>query len=73
MIKDVQFWREWEDEYLRNQPADFARNLALVEAMYKHARALGAFPPADPWEGIEAKIRIARAFNVQSSPGTDRK
>ncbi len=71
MIKDTALWESWEREWLRSQPVDFARNLALLDAMYEHARLLGAFPPADPLEGIDVKIRMARILNVSTSPGTD--
>jgi hypothetical protein len=67
MIKDVAFWEAWEREFLRNEPVDFARNLRLLDAMYEHARLLGVFPPADPLEGIEVKIRMARIFNQVAS------
>ena len=63
MIRDVEFWEAWEREYIAKEPVDFARNLRLLEAMYEHARLLGAFPPADPLEGIEVKIRMARILN----------
>ncbi len=72
MIKDVAFWEAWEQEYRRKQPVDFERNLALMDAMYEHARLLGAFPLANPLEGIEVKIRLAKVLNVRTSPGTDR-
>ena len=63
MIKDVAYWEAWELEYLQNDPVDFVRNLRLLDAMYEHARLLRAFPPADPLEGIEVKIRMARILN----------
>lgn len=74
MIKDVAYWEAWEREYVRNQRVDFKRNLELMDAMYEHARLLGAIPPANPLEGIEVKIRLARVVNAQvrKYPGTDR-
>ena len=66
MIKDVAFWEAWELEYIAKEPVDFLRNLRLLDAMYEHARLLGAFPPADPLEGIEVKIRMARILNQRS-------
>ncbi len=72
MIKDRVFWDAWETQMIRRQPANFRRNLALVEAMYEHARRLGAFPVADPLEGIETKIRLARVVNVRTTPGKAR-
>lgn len=72
MIKDVALWERWEAQAVLSQPADFQKNLRLLEAMYEHARALGAFPPADPLAGLETKIALAKALNVCSPPGKDR-
>ena len=72
MIKDVALWEAWEREYLANEPVDFARNLALLDAMYELARLLGAFPPSDPLEGIEVKIQMARVLNVPETSRTNR-
>ncbi len=68
MIKDVAFWEAWEQEYLRSEPVDFRRNLAMMDAMYEHARLLGAIPRTDPLEGVEVKIRLAKVLNLQTSP-----
>ena len=71
MIKDVAYWEAWERDYIAKEPVDFAQNLRLLEAMYEHARRLGAFPPADPLEGIEVKIRRVRIFNHVQATETD--
>jgi hypothetical protein len=34
-----------------------------MSALYKEAVALGVFPPKDPLEGIEVKIKIAKVVN----------
>jgi hypothetical protein len=63
VIEDTAAWKAWERETLLRQPADFRRNLRLLEAMYEEARALGimAAPPAP--EGLESRLRLARALN----------
>ena len=66
MIRDKAFWGAWEDRYVANQPPDFLRNLQLLDGMYELARALGAFPPANPLEGLETDIRVAKALNVST-------
>ncbi|MGD0694312.1 MAG: hypothetical protein ABSB82_05610 [Terriglobia bacterium] len=63
MIKDVDFWERWKAQQIASELDDFQRNLAIMEAMYEHARLLGAFPPAEPLEGIEDKIRLAKVLN----------
>lgn len=63
MITDTKKWAEFEMKAIRAEKPDFRRNIRLVEAMYREAAALGAFPPKDPLEGIEVDIRIARVVN----------
>jgi hypothetical protein len=72
VIKDKAVWAVWEAQGPQREPADFWRGIALLDAMYDHARALGAFPPADPWEGLETKIRLARILNVSAAARADR-
>lgn len=74
MLRDVKFWTEWEAQGPLSEPADFHRNLRLVEAMYQLARTLGAFPPPDPLQGIETDIRRSRILSasIRGASGTDR-
>jgi hypothetical protein len=48
-------------------PPDYFQNLALFEALYREARALGALPLKDPLEGIETDIRLAQILNVHKT------
>ena len=72
MIKDVAFWEGWEARTVLSQPADFQQNLRLMEAMYDHARWLGIFPQANPLEGLENDISLAKALNALPPVGKDR-
>jgi hypothetical protein len=72
MIRDAAFWEKWEAQTLLSQPADFHQNLRLMEAMYEHARGLGVFPPANPLEGLETDISLAKALNALPAAGNDR-
>ena len=72
LIKDAALWEKWEAEFIRSEPVDFRRNLQLVEWMYEHAKALGAFDSLDPLEGIETKIRLAAVVNAPTTSGKDR-
>ena len=42
MVKNPHILQRLEDEESRASPPDFQRNLRLFEAMYQHARTLGA-------------------------------
>jgi hypothetical protein len=72
MIRNAEIWEEWEREAIRSEPIDLKRNLALLEAMYDYARVIGAFPPANPLEGLETKIKLARVLSASTSARTDR-
>ena len=63
MVKNAAMLERFEAEFIRSQPADFHRNLAIVEALAHEAEALGVFRRKDPLEGIETIVRIARAVN----------
>ena len=53
----------FEAEFIRNEPADINRSLAIVEALAQEAEALGVFRRRDPLEGVETIVRVARAVN----------
>ena len=52
----------------RGVPPDHTQNLRVANALLAEARALGAWPPEDPLGGLDADIRVARAFNVRHPP-----
>ncbi|MGH9417729.1 MAG: hypothetical protein ACRD01_13995 [Terriglobales bacterium] len=56
MIADIEGWRKWEAAHSAAEPVDYERNLRWFDAALAHARALGAWPPADPLEGFEANL-----------------
>lgn len=72
MIRNRELWEKWESEYRRKEAVDFLQNLRLLEGLYEEARCLGVLPLRDPWEGLEVKIRIAKAINVPTAPGENR-
>ncbi len=63
MIKNPEILQQFEDHLISSTPVDFEKNRAIAESLLELARALGTFPPADPLEGIEVKIRLARILN----------
>ncbi len=65
VIRDTEFWEAWEKEQIRREPVDYARNLRIADAMYEQARARGVLPLSDPLEGLDDKIRVAKALNVR--------
>jgi hypothetical protein len=63
MVRNAAALERFEAEFIRNEPADIHRNLAIVEALAQEAEALGVFRREDPLEGIETIVRIAHAVN----------
>jgi hypothetical protein len=64
MVRNPDLLRAFDDDQVRASPPDYFQSLKIFEALYEEARRLGALPPADPLEGIEVDLRIARALNV---------
>lgn len=74
MIRDRKKWDDFERELVRREPPDLKKNIRIAGAMYEEARRLGVFPPADPLEGIDVDIHIARVVNsVPSAPRQNRR
>lgn len=69
LIKNAEAVRELEKAILRQELPDYSRNIRLIEALYREAVLLGAFPPRDRLSGLDIDIKIARVIN--SVPKTD--
>ena len=63
MIKDGELLRKFEDDLIASSPLSYEAAMNLLESMYREAIALGVYPPADPLEGIEEKIELARVLH----------
>ena len=63
MVKNHKRLEKFEKDLVRRTTVNPKENLKIVEALFREARALGAFPPKDPLEGIEVDIKIAKAVN----------
>lgn len=64
MIRDRKTWERFEARFQRRMPADLEKNLQLFATWLTEARALGVWPPADPLEGLDVDLRIAKAVNT---------
>ena len=56
--------RAFEVQQWWAEPADYFRNVRILEAMVEDARLFGVWPPKNPLENLPTKIRLARALNV---------
>jgi hypothetical protein len=66
LVKNEEAVRSLEKAILRKEKPDFSKNIRLVEALYKEAVFLGAFPPQDKLSGLDIDIKIARTINSVS-------
>jgi hypothetical protein len=74
MIKNAALVREFERARVRTEKPDFRRALKIVEALRKEAALLGRSSGRDPLDGINHKIRVAKALNhVRTTPRQDRR
>jgi hypothetical protein len=62
VIQDKALWERFEAEQARREDVNLQRNLKIVEALYREARELGAFPTASSPPDLEAERRIARVI-----------
>jgi len=63
MVKNAKKLQAFEAERIRAEKVDVEQNLRILDALYEEALMLGALPPKDPLDGIEVKIRVAKAVN----------
>jgi len=63
MITNRSEVEEFEKELLRKEKVDFMKNIAIVNAMYNEAVALGVIPMKNPLDGLEIDVKIARVVN----------
>lgn len=63
MIKNAALVGEFERARVRTEKPDYRRALKIVEALRKEAAAIGRSYDRDPLDGINHKIRIAKALN----------
>ncbi|MBA7662409.1 hypothetical protein ES703_70438 [subsurface metagenome] len=66
MIKNRDELQKLENELARKENVDVLRNFRLIDAMYKEAVILNAFPMRDALSGIEIDIKIAKVINSLS-------
>ena len=74
MIIDRLAVEKFEKEWIRTEKPDLHKNIAILNALYDEAVALGVFPAKDPLEGLDVVLKIAWVVNhVPAAPHKDRK
>ena len=65
MNKSRDLVEAFEKCMISREPADYWRNMAIFEALYREAHSLGVLPLKDPLDGIDVDVRLARAINAR--------
>lgn len=74
MIINRAEWEKFEKQRIRTEKADLRKNIAILNALYDEAVALGVFPVKDPLEGLDVVLKIARVVNhVPTTPHKNRR
>jgi hypothetical protein len=64
MVRDFDTLRRFKEDFIRREPQlPFQEALKMYEAMWREAVTLGVLPLADPLDGIDADIELARVLN----------
>jgi hypothetical protein len=67
MNKSRDLVEAFENSMVSRQRADYRRNMAIFEALYREARLLGVLPLKDPLDGIDVDVRLAQVINARKS------
>ncbi len=62
MVKNKRILKQFESKKIKRK-LSYVQKLKIFDEMYKHAVASGQFPRKNPLEGINVKIKIAKAVN----------
>ena len=74
MIKNAALVREFERTRVRTEKPNHRRALKIVDALHKEAAVIGRSSERNPLDGIDHKIRIAKALNhVRTTAQQDRR
>ena len=59
-------WQKFERDLAASEKLTLEQKYKILDGMYEEAVKLGCFSPADPLEGLDVDIRIAKAVNSVS-------
>ena len=73
MVKNTVLLRKFERECVRTEKPNHGKAIKIAEALHKESISFGRSFSRDPLDGIEVKIRIAKAVNhVRTTPRQNR-
>ena len=72
VIRRTPLLDDFERDWLRRPVPEPETNRRIYAELFERARSLGVFPLADPLDGIDVDIRLAKALNAPSPPRENR-
>ncbi len=63
MVKNPEYLKKFEDDWISKQRLTPDQAFDLLDAMWEEAVSLGVLPRKDPMEGFEVAQRIAEFIN----------
>ena len=63
MIKDAEYLRHFEDNFISKQKLTYEEALRILESMWHEVRSVGVLTRKDPLEGIDVRLKIAKVLN----------
>ena len=63
MIKDAEYLRRFEDNFISKQKLTYEKALKILESMWREVQSVGVLARKDPLEGIDVSLRIAKVLN----------
>ena len=68
MVKNIEMLEKFERDFIGGRGRlSHEQSRKLFASMWREGVLLGVLPPADPLEGIEVDIRVARILNSCST------
>ena len=63
MIKDAEYLRHFENNFISKQKLTYEKALEILESMWHEVRSVGVLMRKDPLEGVDVSLRIAKVLN----------
>jgi hypothetical protein len=64
VIKNAQKLEELEKDIISRNRLSYEQSLLIFTSLWQEGQKMGVLPPANPLEGIETDLKIARILNT---------
>jgi hypothetical protein len=64
VIKNAQKIEELERDFISRHRLSYEQSLRIFTSLWQEGQKMGVLPPANPLEGFETDLRVARILNT---------